>query len=134
MNQSQFVLKGSPYISEIARSEFIMQLETEKPTLKRTTGMADMHMASMSCRASSEDSVIAIQDITNDLFELRRPASTHPQLPKLVVTTLRGCVSETDAPQDNGVYFGRRNEEWKTLTALDSVNERQQLFQVYLHV
>lgn len=129
MNHS---LKRSPY-SEITCSEFIMDMEAVQPKMMRSRGMPDMHsmMTAQKCPASSEDAVIV--DVPSDRFELRRPANSHPQLPRLVVTTLRGSVSEGDA-KDNGIYFGLRNEQWKTLSAIDSFTQRHQLFQVHLRV
>ncbi|KAL3779775.1 hypothetical protein ACHAWO_002004 [Cyclotella atomus] len=129
MNQAPSSSKRSPYISEMARSEFTSHLSTEERKMKRTPRMADMQIAvTLRCYTSNEDIVRENRALAGDLFELRRPTYSEPQLRRKVVT-LRSSVSEGDVQQDTGVYFRLRNEQWQTLTA---DNQRHQLFQVYL--
>jgi hypothetical protein len=134
MNQSQSSSKRSPYISEMTRSEFTTHLSTEEHKLKRTLAMANMQISVVTVRycSSGQDAAKARQDLARDLLELRRPANSEPQLRPKKIVSLRNSVSEGDAQRDTGMYCCLRNENWQTLTASQTTNQRHQLFQVYL--
>ena len=107
--------------------DHVMETTSSELTLKRTPGMSDVR--TMANSSNGGDSFLTNDNIsTSSYFDLRRPAARSSQIPEFIVTQ-RECAVKS---RDGGLYHGRQNEQWDTLTS-DSSKVKTELFRAYIH-